>query len=378
MNWLPTLNMILGFFDADGSFQVRTYIKSDGIPSFYFSLDFTQKGLNSDILESILCFFNVTHDITRREMISDDGTVCEGKRIGIGFKSVEGVKILKAWEENPPLAPTKFFDYKIALILFAAMQTNILAAVNKYLLGQSCTDIKIASVALVWLREQMYGATQYKERRIPIENHYAKMAVTQKQIVLGEAIGKQLLDPIQAELDRITNDPTLLISRITEDRLLGYHIGDGSFYMSLILQPGIVQAMNFTARFFWSVTDCTTNRPLLLAIKAILEKNTEIKRLSITDYPTYSKIVISRNSAVTALQKRWDGVSLPRSRKQQYDTMAKALDIYNTDTYKRDLSKAKELIGYKWAINPDSSQKKKGTLEKDLKDIVVWFNCKRS
>ena len=376
--WLPTLDMILGFFDADGSFQARTYIKTTGLPSFYLSLDFTQKGSNSDVLEGILRFFGESYEVSRRQMISDEGIAFEGSRIGIGFKSAAGVKIFKTWKENPPLAPTKYYDYRITLILSQAMQTNILNTVNKNLpLGQSCDDIKVAGIALVWLREQMYGAKQYKERRIPIQNLYAQMGVTSKQIFLGEKLGKQLLNPIQTELDTIKKDPSLLIPRITNDRLLGYHIGDGSFYMSLTLKPGLFQAMTFKSRFFWSATDCSANRPLLLAIKAKLENEPGIKNLSKTEYGTYLKIVMSSNSSVTAFMKRWEGKFLPRTRQNQYNTMQKALKIYNTDVYQTDLEQAKELIRCKWDINPDSPQKKKGSLETDLEKIVVWFNSKK-
>lgn len=57
----------------------------------------------------------------------------------------------------------------------------------------------------------------------------------------------------------------------------------------------------------------------------------------------------------------------------QFDSFVKALEIYTSPNFRKDLSLLEELIQLKWRMNAHTNEKKKGSLEGDLQNIRTFF-----
>jgi hypothetical protein len=70
------------------------------------------------------------------------------------------------------------------------------------------------------------------------------------------------------------------------------------------------------------------------------------------------------------LMSRWQNISLPRERKNQFDCFCQALTIYTSKNFRSDIDLMKEFIRLKWSINPHTNSKKKGSLKEDFHKIA--------
>lgn len=289
---------------------------------------------------------------------------------------------LTRFKKNTPKAPTKFLDYQIALILAklsASQNSNALDFVKKSL-GPNATvvphDELTAALALLWLRFRMFG--RVKSNKHPncntIEHFYRKTGATQAQIDLSILIGQQLYQPIQqafqAHTAELLNPQSNLVSNISNDYLLGYHMGDGSFQIQTEFYNN---NGSFKSRFCWTLTDCAENEPLLKAIQScLLSKG--VSGMKIKSYGTFHRLTLSRKSGCLALVELLGRANaLPSVRFNQYNCFVKALNLYNLSSFKANLDQAEEFINLKWSMNPGTNSKKVGDLNKDLTNIREWF-----
>jgi hypothetical protein len=234
--WITNEQLIRGFFDADGSFQAKIYHGNQKQISFHVNMVFTQKTDNKSLLEGVV---NYLHNnggksidssrfskITDRVIINDSGESFGGSSVCIAFSNPAGQHLLKVWQKHPPNAPTKLLDYRIACQLYRARKVGVLSVVNEILRNPSeiCEDTLTAGLALLYLRFQMYAAKNTKVKRTSIKDHYDIVNASKEQVNKSIVIGEKLMSKIREEQQLIAAKPSLLIPRITEDYLLGYHI----------------------------------------------------------------------------------------------------------------------------------------------------------
>lgn len=375
-----SIDQMLGFFDADGSFEAKVRVGKQKPISFHVNVIFSQK--DEDVLQAVIDTLSVgTKTVSARQITNASGTQSIGRSISLAFSSTGGKTLLNAWATNPPKAPTKFLDYKIATILAevsATQNSTALGVVKKYLQPNSNVipqDELTASLGLLWLRYQMFG--KVKSNKNPnlkkIEVFYHETGATQAQIDQSIKIGQELFEPIQQELQKHTAEllkPTSKLVNISDDYLLGYHIGDGSFQIQTeFLKNNTV----FKSHFNWTLTDCNENKPLLEAVQHYLT-NKGLQNISVEHKSTYVRLNLSNKSGCLALVQLWAGKSLPNTRLNQYDCFVKALNLYDRTNLKANLAQAEEFINLKWNMNPATNSKKSGALTKDLDNIRDWFN----
>jgi hypothetical protein len=211
--WNPTLEMVLGLFDADGSFQVKIYHGLKNNVSFYVNIIFTQKAENKDVLQSVLNKLDAKNlIISKRQILNKSGTKSSGSSICLAFSNKASKKLLKGWKINPPAAPTKCLDYFIAKILFEGSKKNCVTIINSYLKNSDVKNKRVAEFALIWLRYQMSFAQKLKPQQTSIEIHYKKMKGSQEEINNGIIIGKKILTQIKQKVIKNNNN---LINSIT-------------------------------------------------------------------------------------------------------------------------------------------------------------------
>lgn len=381
---LFSLIQVLGFFDADGSFEAKVYLGTQKPISFHVNFIFSQK--NANMLHAVIASTNATNSkgqstkkVSPRNIQNQSGTTSIGNSISLAFSSSGGQTLLNFLAQNNPKAPTKFLDYKIALILAEVSSPGgtALGVVKKHLNPSSPVfpkDELTAGLALLWLRYRMFGKVKENKnpKLTPIEEHYEKTGATLAQINQSIEIGKQLFEPIdnafQAHCAWLENS-TSQSSYICEDYLLGYHMGDGSFYLGTVFSNG-----TFKGRFSWTLTDCIQNKPLLMAIQRYLStKGISAETLKDNKNKTYSRLMLSNRGGCLALVGLWKGKPLLGARLNQYSCFVKALNLYDLERFKCDLSLAEEFINLKWVMNPDTNSKT-GDLATDLSKIREWFS----
>jgi hypothetical protein len=384
-NWLPHYDLIRGFFDADGSFQVKIYHGKIKRVSFAVNIIFGQQSANTEFLQQIINSLTSQIDINQikflpkmsnREITNLSGTLSYGTSFSIAFSNPLGQKMLEIWRENPPNSPSKLLDYRIAYLLFQIKKIDALTLVNQNISDiDPCEDLFIAELALLWVRFQMYAAKNAKKNRILLDEHYQQLNATEIQIEQSRQFGQNIIKNILEEQNNIINNPTILIPKITREYLAGYYIGDGSFMM--VSKINTNNSINFSISFSFSLTDCKENVPLLYAIKEKLkrENNILVNIFSYND-SNYYKAVISRREDCQCLVEYWRNQTFPKFRKNQYDCFAEAITIYTSGKYYEDLRKAEKLIELKWSMAPNSRQKK-GSLNGDLINVRIWFNKKK-
>lgn len=391
-NWRPNKEVIRGFFDADGSFQVKIYHSVEKGISFHVNAIFTQKTENKDLLKGIVDSLykkGKFKKITNRVIINDSSFSAvsagvksfEGSSFAVSFSSPAGQELLAEWEKQPPNAPTKLLDYRIARLLSSGIKVGLLPYFKINVVNDDledhfdlCDDPVTTALTFLYIRFQMYAAKNTKAKRTPIKEHYEFVKANNEQIERSIVIGEKLMANIRKEQQSIISNPSLLIPNITEDYLLGYHIGDGCFYIQTHFDKG--KGPSFSMTFTWTLTDCKENAPLLQAVKAKLESE-GVFFVSYAAYSGYDRISVQRINDCLKIVNRWKGKVLPLARQNQYDCFAEALRIYHTKEYQHDLKKAERLIELKWKINPSTLSKKKGSFEEDCKKVHAWFNNKR-
>lgn len=133
--------------------------------------------------------------------------------------------------------------------------------VNELLPNLGLQNEKVAGLALLFLRYCMFGKikTNKNPNLKPIETYYKQLNVSKDEIAQSITIGKQLYEPIKQNFENHQKN-----IQISENYLLGYHIGDGSFWVQTTFGK---ECGTFRTQFAWSLTDCKENLPLLRAIK---------------------------------------------------------------------------------------------------------------
>lgn len=112
------LNIIRGIFDSDGSFEAKMYLGTDKPVSFHVNIIFPQK--DSSVIEMIMDKLGLRNApagsyICKREHTLQSGNITQSYSKSIAFSNPAGQRLLTAWQENPPIAPTKFLDFQICL-----------------------------------------------------------------------------------------------------------------------------------------------------------------------------------------------------------------------------------------------------------------------
>ena len=371
--WSPTLEMVLGLFDADGSFQVKIYHGIQNNISFHVNIVFTQKAENKDVLQSVLNTLEAKNSIiSKRQILNQSGTKSSGSSICLAFSNKASKQLLEKWKIKPPAAPTKCLDYFIAKILFEASKKNCVTIINSYFKNNHVKNKRVAEFVLIWLRYKMSFAQKLKPQQTSIEIHYEKMKGSQEEINNGIIIGKKILTQLK---QKVLKNNSNLINSITEGRLLGYMIGDGSF----MIQTQFSTNNSFKATFCWTLTDCKENFPLLNTIRNKLISEGIADYVGIDFYNnSYYRLRVGGIKNCKRLINRWENVSLPRERKNQFDCFSKALILYTSNNFRSNENLMKEFIRLKWRMNVHTNYKKKGSIEKDFHKILQVFKVRNS
>lgn len=366
-------NFIRGFFDSDGSWGVKVYIGSEKKPvSFHVNITFSQK--DPTVLESVLASVGATDaTISKRTHLNPSGNTSQSSSISIALSNTAGQTLLNVWANDPPVSPTKYLDYRIVLVLQRVNNESALSVVNQLLPSLNISDLRIASLALLYLRYQMYGASKTKKQAslVPIEKHYQSLKATTVEIEQSIKIGEQLYAPIKRD---VVNHVNNLV--ICEDYLLGYHTSDGCFSIQTQFNA---QCTSFKANFTWSLTDCIENKRLLETIKTFLEsKGITFTKGCLVDYTTYMRLQITSISECSKLVKLFDQwgaqTSFSNVRLNQYQLFSEALRLYQDPKFRTDYSLCSKFIELKWKMNPGTNAKKKGSLHKDMAKLLRYYN----
>ncbi len=160
-----------------------------------------------------------------------------------------------------------------------------------------------------------------------------------------------------------------MLANISDDYLLGFHMGDCSFHIQTEFGSN---DKSFKGRFRWTLTDCAENIALLKAIQNNLLKK-GIKGLTIQSYGTYNRLTLSNKNSCLKIVKLWEGKPLPSVRLNQYNCFVEAINLYDLTRFRANLAQAERFIILKWIMNPGTNYKKDGDLNTDLIKIRNWF-----
>ena len=85
--------------------------------SFHVNIIFPQK--DSSVIEMIMgkLGYQAGSFISTREHELESGNITESSSKSMAFSNPAGQKLLGIWQKNPPIAPTKYLDYQICLVL---------------------------------------------------------------------------------------------------------------------------------------------------------------------------------------------------------------------------------------------------------------------
>lgn len=371
------LNLIRGIFDSDGSFEAKIYLGTDKPVSFHLNIIFPQK--DRSVIEMIMDKLGYPADsfISTREHKLESGNTTESSSKSIAFSNPAGQRLLTAWQENPPIAPTKFLDYQICLVLVQVNKITALEVVNSLCPGRNLQDLRIASFALMHLRYQMFGKVKENSnpKLIPIEEHYATLKATPYEIQQATLFGNLLYEPISHQFVRHVNN----ISISNAAYFLGLHIGDGSFFFSTTFNE---KGTSFKASFGWDLSDCIQNKPLLEAGKQFLEsKGIVFTDCGLKEYNNSIQLIISTKGELEKFVlffKEWGAHdAFADVRQNQYTCFVEALQLYSDPSFRDDFEKCSRFILLKWAMNPGTNYKKKGSFEEDMVKLKRWFNNRK-
>ena len=374
-NWIPSsIEIIQGFFVADGSFQVRMYKNQDNLFSYYVAIVFSQSERNESVLYGILSFLNdKTKTVTKRIHVgSTSDNVHNTRSITLSIGSHGGSKMFSFWETNPPIAVSKLNDFRIVSILSKvdSKKANHLIIVNDCLEQKDhITDLRIANLALLQLRYEMYAARNDVGDQRLIQEHYNSVRATKEEIEIAQEVCNNIMISIKKEQEAIKTNPSLLIERLSDYYLLGYYIGDGSFMLQVNFEnnkAGVLNA-NVKVRIQFTLSDCLESTPVFQAIKEKLQCG------QLQTYSTYLKYVISYADKVNIVVNLWKTKNLPQPRQNQYDLICEALSIVGKKEHLIKYESLQRLIEIKWSMNAYTNFKKKGSLEDDMQKADDYF-----
>lgn len=369
--WKPTLDMILGFFDSDGSFNITVEFrkkKTNPSVTYRFTAAFSQRKLSSDILESIKRVLKVKYKINDRT---------HNNKSGIGHSSLLRLEVLKkgtrsenyspilmdTWAKNPPLAPTKHLDY---LILMTLLEFDWYGKLGVFKTKLTPHTEKVRELAMLQLRyETHYNRTPGKKRTTLIEEHHETLGSSANDIKLGTRLGKEMFAKLRDQQIATLNN--LVKNQLSTDYLIGYIIGDGSFWTVPAFNLESTRGLGFRAGFHFSIGDAIENISLLKHIKDKLHKEipsiTTIS-LYVSKAGTSLTLQIGGQKNCEALMQFLGNPPLPAVRKNQFYRFRQALILY--PKVQEDPSLLLKFIRLHWSINPNSNRKK-GSLSEDLK-----------
>lgn len=372
------LNVIRGIFDSDGSFEAKMYLGTDKPVSFHVNILFPQKDIS--VIEMIMekLGYPAGSFISQRKHILESGNMTWSSSKSIAFSNPAGQRLLTAWQENPPIAPTKFLDSQICLVLFQVNTHTALEVVNSLCPGRNLQDLRIASFALMHLRYQMFGKVKKSANPnlIPIEKHYQNLKATPYEIEQASFFGNLLYEPIYARF--VCHVNTIFIS--SEAYFLGLHIGDGSFFFGTHFNE---KGTSFKATFGWDLSDCIENKPLLEAGKHFLEsKGIVFKPSCLKKYQNSIQLIMTTTSELQKFARfleEWGAYNaFTGVRLNQYTCFVEALQLYLDPSFRDDFDKCSRFILLKWTMNPGTNYKKKGSLKEDMDKLQKWYNRKQT
>ena len=342
-------NYIRGFFDADGSWSVKFYRGSQKPVSFHINITFSQK--DTTVLQSILESVEATETrISKRTHRNPSGNISKTGSISFALSNPAAEKLLTVWADNPPVSPTKYLDYRIVLVLARVNTECAVSIVNQLLPSLNITDLRTASLALLYLRSKMYGSskTNVQAKLVSIEKHYQTLRATAEEIEQSIAIGEQLYLPIGQDVANHVNNLV-----ICENYLLGYHAADGCFSITTEFNS---LGTSFKGKFFWSLTDCIENKPILETVKRFLEaKGISFTENSLVDYTTYARLQITTTGECAKLVNLFDQwgamTAFSEVRLNQYKRFYEAINLYQNPNFRNDYSLCSRFIELKWKMN---------------------------
>ncbi len=294
----------------------------------------------------------------------------------IAFSNPAGQKLLVLWERTPPVAPTKYLDYKIAKVLAQITRLSATEIVNDLLPLAQVEDLRIASFALLYLRFQMFGKIK-KSRNpmlIPMETHYETLKATDLEIEESQKIGRELYAQIEQDVQTHVQNLT-----ISGSYFLGLHIGDGGLGFSTFFSP---DHQSFKARFTWNLTDCLENEQLLKAVKEFLQsRGIHFRNFPFRYFETYLQLYVTGVQSCLQLVDLFDALGAEQhfseARLNQYRCFSQAIRLYTNPSFRRDWNMCYRFLQLKWEMNPGTTNKREGSFADDVAKLELWFYLRR-
>lgn len=294
----------------------------------------------------------------------------------IAFSNPAGQKLLALWEQTPPVAPTKYLDYKIAKVLAQMKRLSATEIVKELLPLAQVEDLRIASFALLYLRFQMFGKVKKSRnpKLVPITTHYETLKATAFEIEESQKIGRALYAQIDQDVQAHVQNLT-----ISDSYFLGLHIGDGGLGFSTYFSS---DHQSFKARFTWNLTDCLENKPLLKAVREFLQsKGVYLRDCPFRNFSTYAQLYVTGVQSCIQLVDLFDALGAEHHfsevRLNQYRCFSQAMKLYTNPSFRRDYNMCYRFLQLKWEMNPGTTDKREGSFADDVAKLDLWFHSRK-
>lgn len=370
--WIPSFEQAKGFFDADGGFYGRITLgqgKSKKC-SQNVGLKACQRTRCSDVIYGILEAWGGAEALGLKPILgvrshsNPSNSESSSKQVSCSTLEKKKSPYWEKIQKSPPIAPTKLQDFLIIMILHKAQSrtsyrlddtSGYTLTVNEILyknypgsINESVETDRIAVLALLWLRKQMYGSQQkINKYEKPIQFYHEKLFANPYEIAKSEIVGNLILDTLRKKMVD-SYDPTKIVPQLTEEYFSGYHIGDGSFSLA-IKDTGKWMSV----KFHWSITDNIKHIPLLEAFKLKYCNSAKIQIFNNPKVGTnYCRLVINDVTAieeeVISILEKFD---YPEERSHQLNLFKEAIKIMRNKDHRSSFKKQQDLINIKFGMN---------------------------
>ena len=369
---------ITGLVEADGGIYIEPKIWKDHV-HFQQGIEITQRTGNVKLLKYVAKTLNdPDHYIKNRKRIQN-GKVQYSSRIAFGWTTEAAQRMLAHWEKHPPIHMTKTWNYKVSVYLRKACtrsKTSHIEALASTLnvtiedLQQQNIGESDAQVATIYARYQRYGIDD-SPNATSKEEHYEKLGVTPIEITNGEILGQKLVAQLKAEFDQQIRDGQ---KHLTMDRLIGFHLGDGSFTVTNELTKPTGRGRGLIGRFSWVLTDTIKNQHVFRMWQTFLEHKAICVHYYDDLHSNSARLKVTGKSCIR-LVELFRNSNFPGEKQKQYKQFSKALAIYHGTNLTVTPEHMAEYVKACHAINPQTAELRKNSLEQDQMHLDQHFKA---
>lgn len=370
-NFLYTPEMLVGMFDADGTFTIRIRKKEDNRLGFSVLASITQATANKEVLTVAKDqFFPKASLVSFTTKPKDGSKLKKMSRLDVTLTTPGGKTFQKIFTEVNPKSPSKYRDYLIALQVLAFI--NVFMPVKNQRPGDASEE-KVHAIATVYIIYQNVNEAKRpdapRKRRKPMEYWINLVKPTPEEREQGLKLGASFLKEIEnkeASWKQELTDPRYSLPK---DYMVGFLIGDGSLQVQSNI-PETCDRLDLTPEF--SAKECSYGRDLLVSFKNTLDGAGEIKDLGnqsiyrLRGWPSNYELIVPFLKPYT----------FPRQKQVAVDAFIYACEENVTGSFRTSFAKLKALAEATWHMNGEAANRKL-TLEEFLARAKKFFERRR-